>query len=89
VPTIAEAGMPGVSITPWAGAFGPAKMPAPIVERLSRELRTILSRPDIREQAGRQGFELQSSTAGELDAYNRDQLQAWKRVIAEAKIPVE
>lgn len=89
VPTIAEAGMPGVSITPWAGLFGPAKLPASVVERLSREMRAILSRNDIRDQLARQGFEVQSSTPAELDAYNREQLQTWKRVIRETNIPVE
>ena len=89
VPTLAEAGMPGVSITPWGGAFGPAKMQPKTVERLSREFRAILSRADIREQLGRQGFEAQGSTPAEMDSYNRDQLRTWKRVIAEAKIPVE
>jgi tripartite-type tricarboxylate transporter receptor subunit TctC len=89
VPTIAEAGLPGVSITPWAGLFGPAKLPAAVVERLSREFRTILARADIHDQLARQGFETQASTPGELDAHNREQLQAWRRVVQEAKIPVE
>ncbi|HEX2828832.1 MAG TPA: tripartite tricarboxylate transporter substrate binding protein [Burkholderiales bacterium] len=89
VPTIAEAGMPGVSLTPWAGLFGPAKLPPRIVERLSHDLSAVLSRADIREQLGRQGFEVQSSTAAEMDRYNREQLAAWKRVILEAKIPME
>ena len=89
VPTIAEAGMPGVSITPWAGLFGPAKMPTEIVERLSRDVRAVLSRAEVREQLGRQGFEAQGSTPAEMGRYNSDQLQTWKRVIREAKIPVE
>jgi len=89
VPTIGEAGMPGVSITPWAGLFGPAKLPASVVERLSREFRTILTRTDIREQLARQGFEAQASTSAELDSHNREQLEAWRRVVNEAKIPIE
>ena len=89
VPTIAEAGMPGVSIAPWAGLFGPAKVSAPIVERLSRELSSVLSRADIREPLGRQGFEVQPSTPAEMDRYNRDQLVTWKRIVVEAKIPME
>ena len=89
VPTIAEAGMPGVSITPWAGLFGPAKMPGAVVERLSRELHAVLSRADIREQLGRQGFEAQTSTPPEMGRYNADQLQTWKRVIREANIPMD
>jgi tripartite-type tricarboxylate transporter receptor subunit TctC len=89
VPTIAEAGMPGISITPWGGAFGPAKLPGAIVERLSREFNAVLSRPEIRDQLSRQGFEAQGSTAAELAAYNKEQLQTWRRVIREAKIAVE
>ena len=89
VPTIAEAGMPGVSITPWAGAFGPAKMQRNVVERVSRELQTVLARADIREALGRQGFDAQGSSPAEMDRYNREQLQMWKRVIVEAKIPME
>jgi tripartite-type tricarboxylate transporter receptor subunit TctC len=89
VPTIAEAGMPGISITPWAGVFGPAKMPRQIVERLSRDFREVVSRAEIRDQLARQGFETQGSTAAELDAYNKDQLKTWARVIREAKITIE
>jgi tripartite-type tricarboxylate transporter receptor subunit TctC len=89
VPTIAEAGMPGVSITPWAGAFGPAKVPREIVERLSREIQPIVSRADVREQLGRQGFEAQGSSPAELGRYNAEQLETWRRVIRETKIPLE
>ena len=89
VPTIAEAGMPGISISPWGGAFGPAKLPGAVVQRLSREFNTVLSRPEVREKLAGQGFEPQASTSAELAVYTRDQLQTWKRVIREAKIPVE
>src|SRR5262245_33790981 len=36
-PTMAEAGLPGVSVFPWVAVFGPAHMPAGLVQRLSRE----------------------------------------------------
>lgn len=89
VPTIAEAGMPGVSITPWAGLFGPAGVPANVVARISRELNTAWSRPEIKEQIGRQGFEVQESTPASLATHTREQYQAWTKVIAEAGIPRE
>lgn len=88
VPTIAEAGMPGVSIMPWLGMLGPAKLPPAIAARLSRELNPVLARANIRESLGQQGFEVQSSTPGELAAYMKDQLQMWKRVVREANIPI-
>jgi tripartite-type tricarboxylate transporter receptor subunit TctC len=87
LPTVAEAGMPGVSITPWVGLFGPAGIKPEIVGRLSRDLNEVLSRADMREQIGRQGVEVQTSTPAELAAHTRDQYQAWARVIRETDIP--
>ena len=79
--------MPGVSITPWAGLFGPAGIAPAIVARLSRDLNTALARAEIREQISRQGIEVQPSTPAELAEHTRVQYQAWTRVIAEAGIP--
>ena len=87
VPTIAEAGMPGVSITPWTGLFGPAGMSRDVVARLSRDLNAVLSRTDIREQIGRQGIEVQTTTPAEMAAYTKEQFQAWTRIIRETNIP--
>jgi tripartite-type tricarboxylate transporter receptor subunit TctC len=89
VPTIAEAGMPGVTIKPWLGMFGPAGMLRDVVTRLSRELTTVLSRPDIREQVSRMGAEPQVATPAETASHTAEQYQAWARVIREANIPQE
>src|SRR5688572_4757237 len=37
-PTIAEAGLPGYEAYAWGGMIGPANMPPPIVQRLSKEI---------------------------------------------------
>lgn len=87
VPTMAEAGMPGVSITPWAGLFGPAGIPKDIVARINRELNAAWSKPEVREQMGQQGFEVQVSTPADLANHTREQFQAWSKVIREASIP--
>ena len=89
VPTMAEAGMPGVSVAPWLGLFAPAKLPKDITARLAREFNAALRRPEVMEQLARQGFEAQGSTPEELAAHVRDQIDAWARVVRDAKIPVE
>jgi len=89
VPTIAEAGMPGVTIKPWLGMFGPPGMNSEVVARLSRELNAVLTRPEIREQIGRQGAEVQPTTPAELVAHTKEQYQAWTRVVRETGIPQE
>ena len=89
VPTMGEAGMPGVSVAAWAGLFAPAKLPRPIVDRLSREFNAALKRPDMLDQLGRQGFEAQGSTPEDLAAHVRTQIETWSRIVREAGIPVE
>ena len=89
VPTIAEAGLPGVSITPWTGLFGPAGISGEVLARLSRDLNAVLSRAEIRDQIGKQGVEVQTSTPAELTAHTKEQYQAWTRVIRETGIPQE
>jgi tripartite-type tricarboxylate transporter receptor subunit TctC len=89
VPTIAEAGMPGVSISPWTGLFGPAGLPPAIVVRLSKELNAVLARPEIKAQIGNQGVEAAGSTPEALAEHTRAQLQAWRRIVREANIPQE
>ncbi len=77
VPTIAEAGMPQLSVVIWVALFGPAKMPTEIVNRLSREVNAILKRPEIREQLENQAVEPGGSTPGELGAFLKQQLIDW------------
>lgn len=89
VPTMDEAGVKGVSITSWQGLFGPARMPAPVIDRISREFRAVLSRPDIVDTLGRQGVIARGSTPAELEAFVREQLEAWSRALREAGIPLE
>ena len=48
VPTMAEAGMPGVSVAPWQGLFAPAKLPKDITARLAREFNAALRRSRAR-----------------------------------------
>jgi tripartite-type tricarboxylate transporter receptor subunit TctC len=60
-----------------------------VVERLSREFRAVLSRPDIVDTLGRQGFLAHASSPAELGAYVKEQLETWHRIVREAGIPVE
>ena len=79
-PTLVEAGLAPVPITPWGGLFGPAKMPKEIVDRLAREMALVLIRPEVKEAFGKLAFEPRSSTPQELTAFVAEQLEAYRRV---------
>lgn len=88
-PTMAEAGMQGLSITPWGGVFGPKGMPREIADRLSRELVVLLKRPEVRDAFQKLAFEPRGSTPEELAAFTKEQLAIWRRVVAEVGIKPE
>ena len=49
-PTMGEAGLPGFEVTFTPGLFAPAGTPAPIIDRLNREIARLIERPEIRER---------------------------------------
>ncbi len=88
-PTMAEAGLAPVSITPWGGLFGPAKLPKEIVDRVARELAVVLAKPEVREAFGRLAFEPRSSTPQELTAFVAEQLDAYRRVARQVGLSLD
>ena len=89
VPTIAEAGMPKFSITPWAGVFAPARTPPAVVDKLSQEINAALKRADVRAQLEQQAFAGEGSTPEVLDAWVKSQFNIWGAAMREAGIQPE
>jgi tripartite-type tricarboxylate transporter receptor subunit TctC len=58
VPTLAESGVPGYAIEAWFAMLVPAGTPAPIVERLHRELTAIIADPELKRRMLDLGQEL-------------------------------
>jgi tripartite-type tricarboxylate transporter receptor subunit TctC len=76
----------GFDITSWQGYLGPANMPKDIVVRLNAEIRKIIERPDIKKQLAERGMEAFSGTPEEFDAFLKEQLVLWEKLIADAGI---
>jgi tripartite-type tricarboxylate transporter receptor subunit TctC len=89
VPTIAEAGVPEVTVRQWAGVFGPPKMAPEIVARLNKEVNALLKRPDVIEKLQSYGYSPEGSTPERLLEVNRADLELWRRLVKEAGIPLE
>jgi tripartite-type tricarboxylate transporter receptor subunit TctC len=51
VPTMAEAGVPGMEVlASWTGMFAPARVSEAVLARLSEEVRTAVTTPAVRER---------------------------------------
>jgi tripartite-type tricarboxylate transporter receptor subunit TctC len=90
LPTVAEqANLPGFDLAAWIGVVGPAGMPPAIVNKLSDRLAAMLVRKDVAERLVGLGVEAHPSTAAELDAYMKRQLEGWGRKVKDAGIQPE
>ena len=90
LPTVAEqANLPGFDLAAWIGVVGPAGMPPAIVNKLSERLAAMLVRKDVAERLVCLGVEAHPSTAAELDAYMKKQLEGWGRKVKDAGIQPE
>ncbi len=79
VPTVAESGVPGFEVSSWIGILAPAGTPAPIVERLQREINAVVHAPDTKERLATLGI----IPSGNTPAQFRDQIAADLRKYAE------
>ncbi len=89
VPTIAEAGFPGLEVLTWYGVFVPARTPRPIVDRLNGELSRLMFEPDVRERLSSIGAEPMKSTTTETARFIREEFKRWAEVIKAARLQVD
>jgi tripartite-type tricarboxylate transporter receptor subunit TctC len=86
LPTMDEAGVKGFDVTSWQGYLGPANLPKEIVVKLNAEIRKIVERPDIQKELAGRGMEAFSGTPEEFDAFLKEQLVVWQKLIEGAGI---
>jgi tripartite-type tricarboxylate transporter receptor subunit TctC len=81
VPTLAEAGVPGYETYTWNAVFGPAGLPRPMVELLSRELQAVVAMQDVQAKLKDLSANPVGSTSEALTALVKSELDKWAPVI--------
>ena len=89
VPTFTEIGVPGMEFSNWFGVFAPAGTPPEIVQRLNRELNTLLRSADVIDKLNKAGAEVAGGTPEQFAKTYRDENESWKAVIKRAGIKAE
>jgi tripartite-type tricarboxylate transporter receptor subunit TctC len=89
VPTIAEAGVPGFEVTNWWGILAPAGTAQPILDRLYKELTSILDSPETRKRFELEGADVSRMKPAEFAAFVTQETEKWTRVVKEAGIKPE
>ena len=87
VPTMSEAGVPGLDVDSWLGIFAPAKVPPEIIAKLRRDIRASL--PDLKERFEKSGGEVWDVPDDKVDAFVASEYETWTKLIREAGIKLD
>lgn len=88
-PPIAEAGIPDFEFTFWNGLWAPASTPAPIVERINRDLIRVMDMPDVLERFARLGAEPMRMSPAEFARFVAREIEDAARIAQAAGIKAQ
>ncbi len=81
VPPLRTLGLGQLEVDMWYGVLAPAGTPRPLIERLNRELESILALPDVKAAFETQGMSPAHSSAAEFRALIDKDAVRWAQVI--------
>ncbi len=89
VPTLQESGVAGYEAYVWMGLLAPKGTPAPIIDRLNRELVQALVAPEVKTYMANAGIEIVGSTPAEFGRFFHAEKDLWARVVKETGAKVD
>ena len=81
IPTSAEAGYPEVVAITWNGVFAPAGTPAPILDRLQKDIVSVMSSPDMKERMLAHAAEVRTTSRDEFQQFIREEVAKWTKLV--------
>jgi tripartite-type tricarboxylate transporter receptor subunit TctC len=89
LPTMAQAGLPGVEVGSWFAVLAPGGTPREVVAKLDGEVRKVLQAPEVGDRLRALGYESFYMPPEPLASYIRADLAKWTKVIRQAGIRAE
>lgn len=89
IPTVAESGVPGYEVNVWFGMQLPAGTPKVLVERMNRDIVSVLKDPEVVKRFRDQGVEVTASSPDAFGQLIQSEIVKWTQVIKEANITIQ
>ena len=89
VPTLAEAGVPGVEMSTWYGLFATGGTPKDVVARLYAETMKTLQLPDVKQRLVGLAGEAGTLTTDQFAAMNKADFDRFGKLVKEANVKME
>lgn len=84
VPTVAESGLPGFEVSAWFGLFAPAKLPPPVLARLSNAMTEVMQSPVVRQRLVDMGAEPDKRDAAQFASYVAAEAEKYRSIVKSA-----
>ena len=81
VPTLEEAGVPGVYASSWYGLMAPAGTPRPIIDKLNAEANQVLQSPEIKKRMADFGAEIGGGTPEEFGQFIASEIKRYESIV--------
>jgi tripartite-type tricarboxylate transporter receptor subunit TctC len=88
VPTVAEAGLPGLIVENFTGVMAPADTPPELVARIGQAIEKQISLPEMQKTLSQLGFTAQPRGPAEFKQYLASEVARWAKTIQQANIQV-
>lgn len=89
LPTMAEAGFPGIETGTWYAILAPAATPRVIIDQLNGAIAKVLQGPDTKSRMAAQGVDIVASTPQTLDDHLRSETAKWSKLVKAAGIKID
>jgi tripartite-type tricarboxylate transporter receptor subunit TctC len=86
VQTVEEAGVPDFDVQSWQGVCAPAGTPTAILDKLNKDIISVLHIPEIQQRLTDLIMPPSPTTRGEFDRFIRSEVARWDKVITDAGI---
>lgn len=80
-PTIAGQGFPGFAAAPWSGIFAPKGTPAPVVQKIAADVKTVMSSPEVIEKMKTLGLTPMPVTLADFEAELERERESWAKAV--------
>ena len=89
LPTLDSAGVSGYEFSHWNALYGPAGMPAPLVNQIYELFSKVVVKNSVRKFVEENGMEVSFSSPEALQAFQNSEFKRWGQIIKDAGIQAE
>jgi tripartite-type tricarboxylate transporter receptor subunit TctC len=90
VPTMTEAGFPGIGSLNWNGIFVPARTPKPVIDKLFAAISAAMKDPEMQDYLTKRLIPITlSASPADFDNFVRAESKRWSKIIKDNNVKID